>query len=171
MVIEFKGKYPKIDPTAFIAENAMVIGDVEIEANANIWFSSIVRGDLNSIRIGSNCNIQDGCILHVVKDLYPVILEDDVALGHRVVIHGCRVGRGSLIGIGAIVLDGAVIGEESVVGAGAVVAPKSIIPPRSIVMGTPAKVVRTLNDDDIEMIKGIIQDYLYLKEVYRDLGI
>jgi len=170
MVIEFNGKYPKIDPTAFIAENAVIIGDVEIGKNANIWFGSIVRGDLNYIRIGTNCNIQDACVIHVVKDLYPVILEDDVALGHRVVIHGCRVGRGSLIGTGAIVLDGAVIGEESVVGAGAVVTPKSIIPPRSMVMGTPAKVVRTLNDDDIDKIKDIIQEYLDLKEIYRGLG-
>lgn len=170
MVIEFNGKSPKIADSAFITEDAMIIGDVEIGQNANIWFGSIVRGDLNYIRIGKNCNIQDGCLIHVVKDLYPVILEDDVALGHRVVIHGCRVGRGSLIGIGAIVLDGSVIGEESIVGAGAVVAPKSIIPPRSIVMGTPAKVVRTLNDDDIVKIKGIIQEYLELKEIYRNLG-
>ncbi len=167
MVAEFDGKLPKIDPTAFIAENAMIIGDVSIGPNANIWFYSVIRGDTNYIRIGSNCNIQDACVLHVVKDLLPVILEDDVVLGHRVVVHGCRVGRGSLIGIGAIVLNGAEIGEESIVGAGSVVAPKTVIPPRTLAMGIPAKVVRTLNDEDINMIRGTAEEYLQLKEIYR----
>src|SRR4030043_971399 len=142
MIMDFKGKYPKLDPTAFIAENAMVIGDVEIGPGTNIWFHSIVRGDLNYIRIGSNCNIQDACVLHVEKDLYPLFLEDEVVLGHRVVVHGCRIKRGSLIGIGAIVLNGAEIGEESIVGAGSVVTSNTVIPPRTLAMGAPAKSVR-----------------------------
>ena len=94
MIVDFKGIHPKVEPTAFIAENAMVIGDVEIGPGTNIWFHSIVRGDLNYIRIGSNCNIQDACVLHVEKDLYPLFLGDEVVLGHRVVVHGCKIGRG-----------------------------------------------------------------------------
>jgi carbonic anhydrase/acetyltransferase-like protein (isoleucine patch superfamily) len=167
MIVEFNGKHPKVDPTAFIAENAMIIGDVEIGPGANIWFQSIVRGDINYIKIGPNCNIQDACVLHVVKDLLPLILEEGVVLGHRVVVHGCRVKRGSLIGIGAIVLNGAEIGEESIVAAGSVVAPKTVIPPRSLAMGIPAKVVRALNDEDVRMIQGTGEEYLELMEIYR----
>ncbi len=166
MIIDFDGIHPKIDPTAFIAENAVVIGDVEIGPAANIWFYSIVRGDTNYIRIGANCNIQDACVLHAGKDLYPLIIEDGVVLGHRVVVHGCRVGKGSLIGIGAIVLNGAEIGEESIVGAGSVVSPKSVIPPRSLAIGIPAKVVRALTDEDVRMIRGTAAEYLGLMEVY-----
>lgn len=167
MVVKINRKSPLVDSSAFIAENAMIIGDVEIGPRASIWFYCIVRGDTNYIRIGSNCNIQDSCVLHVVKDQYPVVLEDDVVLGHRVVVHGCRIGRGSLIGIGAIVLDGAEIGEESIIGAGSVVSPKTIIPPRTLAMGTPARVIRQLNDADISKIRGITQEYLELMETYR----
>ncbi len=167
MIIELNGKKPRVHPTVFIAANAMVIGDVDLEPDANVWFQSIVRGDTNYIRIGSNCNIQDGCILHVVKDLHPLILEDGVVLGHRVVAHGCRIGRGSLIGIGAVVLNGAEIGAESIIGAGSVVAPGTIIPPRTLSIGVPAKVVRSLGDDDIRMIQGTCEEYLELKELYR----
>jgi len=167
MILEFKGRYPKIHPTAFIAENAMVIGDVEIGPGSNIWFYSIVRGDLNYIRIGSNVNIQDGCVLHIDKELYPLVIEDEVILGHRVVAHGCKIRRGSLIGIGAILLNGAEIGEESIVGAGSVVTPNTIIPPRTLALGAPAKPIRPLNEKDLEMIKDTLQDYQGLKEIYQ----
>lgn len=167
MIRELNQKSPVIDPTAFVVENATIIGDVVVGPGANIWFQSVVRGDTNSIRIGANCNIQDACILHVVKDRYTVVLEDDVVLGHRVVAHGCHIRRGSLIGIGAVVLDGAEIGEESIVGAGAVVAPRTVVPPRSLVMGTPARVIRTLKDEDIGLIAGIREEYRELVEEYR----
>lgn len=169
MIVEFKGKKPKIDPSAFVAENATIIGDVSIGPSANIWFNCVVRGDNNYIRIGKECNIQDASILHIVKDLYPLILEDEVVLGHRVVVHGCHIGRGSLIGIGAIVLDGAEIGEESIIGAGSVVSPKSVIPPRSLAMGTPARVVRNLNEKDVRNIQGISEEYHELMEVYAKI--
>jgi carbonic anhydrase/acetyltransferase-like protein (isoleucine patch superfamily) len=158
MIVEFQGKRPRIDPTAFIAENAMVIGDVEIKSGANIWFGCIVRGDVNYIRIGANCNIQDACVLNVV-------------LGHRVVVHGCRVGKGSLIGIGAIVLNGAEIGEESIIGAGSVVAPGTVIPPRTLALGIPAKVIRPLGDKDLSLIQGTGEEYLWLKELYKELPV
>jgi carbonic anhydrase/acetyltransferase-like protein (isoleucine patch superfamily) len=169
MIIEFEGRRPRINPTAFIAENAMVIGDVDIGPDANIWFHSVVRGDTNFIRIGSGCNIQDACVLHVVKDTHPLILGEGAVLGHRVVVHGCRVGRGSLIGIGAIVLNGAEIGEEAIIGAGSVVSPNTVIPARTLAMGIPAKVVRALNDKDVLMIRETKEEYLELKEIYRRL--
>jgi carbonic anhydrase/acetyltransferase-like protein (isoleucine patch superfamily) len=166
MIMAFKGKYPKIDPGVFIAENAMVIGDVEIGPGSNVWFYSIVRGDMNYIKIGSNVNIQDACILHIDKEFYPLVIEDEVVLGHRVVAHGCTIRRGCLIGIGAIVLNGAEIGEESIVGAGSVVTPNTIIPPRTMVLGAPAKPIRPLKAKDLEMIKDTLQDYQELKEIY-----
>jgi len=169
MIVEFKGKKPKIDPSAFVAENAMIIGDVSIGPSANIWFNCVVRGDNNYIRIGKGCNIQDASVLHIVKDLYPLTLEDEVVLGHRVVVHGCHIGRGSLIGIGAIVLDGAEIGEESIIGAGSVVSPKSVIPPRSLAMGIPARVVRNLDEKDVRKIQGISEEYHELMEVYAEM--
>jgi len=166
MILEFQGKYPKVDPTVFIAENAVVIGDVEIGLQSNIWFYTIVRGDLNYIRIGSNCNIQDVCVLHVDRNFYPLIIEDEVVLGHRVVVHGCKIKKGSLIGIGAIVLNGAEVGEESIIGAGSVVTPNSIIPPRTLSVGSPAKPVRSLDEKDLQMIRDTLQDYKALKETY-----
>ena len=162
----FKGKFPKIDPTAFVAENAMVIGDVEIGPGANIWFNCVVRGDQNYIRIGSNCSIQDASILHVENEL-PLIIEDEVAFGHRVIAHACTIRRGSLIGIGAIVLNGAEVGEESIVGAGAVVTPHTIIPPRTLALGNPAKPVRPLEEKDFELIQRTIRNYQGLRKIYQ----
>ena len=166
MILAFGGKQPKIDPTVFIAENAVVIGDVEIGSGTNIWFQSIIRADLNYIRIGMNCNIQDACILHIEKEHHPVLMGDEVVLGHRVVVHGCKIGKGALIGIGAIVLNGAEIGEESIIGAGSVVTPRSIIPPRTLAMGTPAKPVRALNEKDFEMVRRTRGNYQFLKTAY-----
>ena len=166
MIMDFKGKYPKVDPTAFIAENAMIIGDVEIGPGTNIWFHSIVRGDQNYIRIGSHCCVQDACILHVEKDL-PLIIEDEVALGHRAVAHACKIGRGSLIGIGAIVLNGAEIGEKSIIGAGSLVTPNTIIPPRTLALGNPAKPVRPLKEKDFKLIRQTIKNYQDLKKIYQ----
>src|SRR4030042_4240367 len=130
----------------------MVIGDVEIGPGTNIWFYSIVRGDQNYIRIGSHCSIQDACILHVEKDI-PLIIEDEVAFGHRAVVHACKIGRGSLIGIGAIVLNGAEIGEKSIIGTGSLVTPNTIIPPRTLALGNPAKPVRPLKEKHSQLIR------------------
>jgi carbonic anhydrase/acetyltransferase-like protein (isoleucine patch superfamily) len=167
MIVPFQGKFPKVDPTAFVADNAMVIGDVEVGAGANIWFNSVVRGDVNAIRIGSNCSIQDACVLHVERELHPLIIEDDVVLGHRVVAHGCRIGRGALIGIGAIVLNGAEIGEESIVGAGSVVTSGTVIPPRMLALGIPARPIRPLGEKDLSMIRQTIRNYQEVKVIYE----
>ena len=134
MILDFKGMSPKINPTVFIADNALVIGDVELGAKANVWFFCLVRGDVHSIRVGARCNVQDACILHVASHGFPLVLEDDVVLGHRVTVHGCHIERGAFIGIGAIILNGARIGEEAIVGAGSVVTPGTVIPPRSLAL-------------------------------------
>jgi carbonic anhydrase/acetyltransferase-like protein (isoleucine patch superfamily) len=168
MIVSFQGKFPKVDPTAFVAENAMVIGDVEIRAGANIWFNCIVRGDVNAIRIGSNCSIQDACVLHVEREFHPLLIEDDVVLGHRVVAHGCKIRRGALIGIGAIVLNGAEIGEESIVGAGSVVTSNTVIPPRMLALGIPAKPIRALGEKDLSMIRQTIRNYQEVKVIYGE---
>jgi carbonic anhydrase/acetyltransferase-like protein (isoleucine patch superfamily) len=166
MILDFKGEKPKIDSRVFIADNAVVIGNVEIGAGANVWFYTLIRGDVNYIRIGSGCNIQDGCILHVARDHYPTILEEDVVLGHRVTAHGCYIERGALIGIGASVLNGARIGKEAIVGAGAVVTPRSVIPPRTLALGTPARPVREITQKDLDMIRQTRESYQELMGIY-----
>ena len=125
----------------WVAPNAIVIGNVEIEEDASIWFGSVVRGDLDVIRIGRGSNVQDGCVLHTDPGI-PLTLGPDCAVGHKAMLHGCTIGRGSLVGIGAIVLNHAEIGEECLVGAGALVPEGKTFPPRSLILGTPGRVAR-----------------------------
>jgi carbonic anhydrase/acetyltransferase-like protein (isoleucine patch superfamily) len=167
MIIPFQGKYPKIDPSAFIADQVILIGDVEIGPETSIWFNCVVRGDTNYIRIGSRCNIQDACVLHVGKDRDPLLIEDEVSLAHRVVVHGCRIRKRALIGIGSIVLNGAEVGEEAIIGAGSLVVPGTVIPPRMLAMGAPAKPVRPLREEDYAIIHLTVNNYRSLKEIYR----
>jgi carbonic anhydrase/acetyltransferase-like protein (isoleucine patch superfamily) len=169
MILDFQGKRPKFDPTVYIAPNATVIGDVELGPETNVWFYSLLRGDVNSIRVGARCNIQDGSILHVGRDRHPLDLEDDVILGHRATVHGCHIGCGAMIGIGATVLNGAIIGEEAIVGAGAVVAPGSIIPPRMLALGIPAKPKRELEEKDFTAMRRIRESYRSLMTIYMSM--
>jgi carbonic anhydrase/acetyltransferase-like protein (isoleucine patch superfamily) len=169
MILDFKEVSPRIDPTVFVAFNAVIIGDVVLGARANVWFFSLIRGDVQPIRIGERCNIQDGCILHVARNGFPLTLEDDVILGHRVTVHGCHVERGAMIGIGATVLNGARIGREAIIGAGATVTAGTSIPPRTLALGTPAKVDRELSEKDFAMLERIRESYLELMEIYRDI--
>ena len=167
MILDLEGRRPCVDPTAFVAENSLIIGDVELGEEANVWFFCLLRGDVNSIRVGAGCNIQDGCILHVGSDRFPLVLDTDVVLGHRVTAHGCHIGRGALIGIGATVLNGACIGEEAIVCAGSVVTPGAVIPPRTLALGTPAKPTRDLTERDFAMIKRVRANYKNLMQVYN----
>jgi carbonic anhydrase/acetyltransferase-like protein (isoleucine patch superfamily) len=167
VIFDFQGKRPQVHPSAFIADNAMVIGDVELGEGVNVWFYSLLRGDVHSIRVGAGCNIQDGCILHVARERFPLILEENVVLGHRVTVHGCRIGKGALIGIGATVLNGAQVGEEAIVGAGSVVTPGAVIPPRTLALGIPAKPARDLTEKDIAMIRHTRESYAELMQIYR----
>jgi len=167
MIKTFQNISPKIHETAFVAENATVIGDVEIGAESSVWFNAVVRGDVNFIRIGARTNIQDASVIHVSSKTHPTVLEDEITLGHRVTLHGCYVERGCLIGIGAIVLDGARIGKNSLIAAGSLVTPDTQIPPRSLVMGSPARVRRKLTDDEIYNLARFWQNYTELLKVYK----
>jgi gamma-carbonic anhydrase len=167
VILDFRGMHPRIDPTTFVAPNSVIIGDVDLGEGANVWFFCLLRGDVNSIRVGAGCNIQDGCILHAARDRFPTVLEPHVVLGHRVTAHGCDIGRGALIGMGAMVLNGARVGEESIVGAGAVVTPGSVIPPRTLALGIPAKPVRDLKDEDFAMMNQTRESYRDLMQVYK----
>jgi carbonic anhydrase/acetyltransferase-like protein (isoleucine patch superfamily) len=144
----YAGVWPRIHPDAWIAPGAVVVGDVEIGADSSLWYGSVLRGDVHSIRIGARSNLQDGCILHVTRDRFACLLGDEVTVGHRAVVHGCRVGDGALIGIGAIVLDGAEVGAGALIGAGAVVTPGAKIPERWMALGVPARPVRELTADE-----------------------
>jgi carbonic anhydrase/acetyltransferase-like protein (isoleucine patch superfamily) len=169
MILDFQGKRPKYDATVFIARNATVIGDVELGSETNVWFYSLLRGDVNTIRVGAGCTIQDACILHVGRDLFPLDLEDEVVLGHRVTVHGCRIGRGAMIGIGATVLNGVRVGEGAIIGAGAVVTPGTVIPPRMLALGIPAKPVRELAEKDFAMIRRTRESYRNLMAIYMKM--
>src|SRR6476469_1119946 len=138
MIHTFNGKTPKIHSSAFIAETAVVIGDVEIGEDTSIWFGSVIRGDVNFIRIGARTNIQDCTVIHVDSRTHPTVLEDEITVGHRATLHGCYVETGCLIGIGATLLDGVRVGSNSLVAAGSLLTPGTDVPPNSLVMGSPA---------------------------------
>jgi gamma-carbonic anhydrase len=169
IIKKFQEKEPKIHESAFIAENSVIIGDVEIGEDASIWYGCILRGDVNYIRIGAKTNIQDMSMIHVSRGKdYPTIIEEEVTVGHSVTLHGCYVEKGSLIGIGSIILDGARIGANSLIAAGSLVTPNTIIPPRSFVMGTPARVKRELSDEEIQDLQKFWQNYVKLSETYLE---
>jgi carbonic anhydrase/acetyltransferase-like protein (isoleucine patch superfamily) len=135
----------------YVAENAVVIGNVEIGEDASIWFSSVVRGDNDKITLGAGSNIQDGCVLHVDPG-FPIKIGENTGIGHMVMLHGCTIGRGCLIGMGSIVMNGAVIGDECLIGANTLIPEGKVIPPRSLVMGAPGKIIRPLTDEDVVRI-------------------
>ncbi len=167
MIKEFQGKKPRIHESVFVAENATIVGDVEIGEDSSVWFGSVLRGDVNFIRVGRRTNIQDGSIIHVSSKTHPTVLEDEVTLGHRVTLHGCYIETGCLIGIGAIILDGVRIGRNSLVAAGSLVTPNTKISPRSLVMGSPARVKRELTDDEIYNQARFWQNYTDLLRIYK----
>ncbi len=147
MIRSFEERIPQIDSTAFVAENAAIIGDVILKERASVWFGAVLRGDINSITVGERSNVQDLCVVHVDKDK-PVVIGNDVTVGHGAILHGCVIEDDCLIGMGAIVLDGAVIGKGSIVGAGALVPPNKKIKPGTLVAGVPAQKLRGLSDAD-----------------------
>lgn len=166
-IISYNGIYPKLTDSVFLADGARIIGDVIIEENCSIWFNAIVRGDVNSIYIGKNTNIQDNSVVHCTYQKFATHIANDVSVGHLATIHGCKIERGCLIGMGAIIMDGAIIGEESIVGAGAIVTQGVTIPPRSLVLGSPAKVMRQVSDKEYEGVIATTLRYLEYAKGYN----
>ncbi len=158
---------PRIHPTAYVAPGAVVMGDVQIGAESSVWFNCVVRGDVHRIRIGERTSIQDLTMLHVMREMYPLDIGDDVTVAHHCCLHGCTIGNRVLIGMGAVVLNGAVIGDDSIIAAGAVVSERTEIPPRSLVMGIPAKVKKEIGDREVELIKLYGNNYRMYGQEYR----
>lgn len=173
MILSHHGKSPQIHPSVFIAPSADVIGETQIGEDSSVWFQCVIRGDVNTINIGSRTNIQDHTMIHVTRKSHPTFIGDDVTVGHRAMIHGCRINDRVLIGMGAILLDGCEIGEDSVVGAGALVTQGKKFPPKSLIVGSPAKVVRELNEKELSFLKVSASNYVndakeYLEQLSRE---
>jgi len=166
----YAGVEPRLHETAFVAEGALVVGDVEVGERSSIWFGSILRGDVNAIRIGARTNIQDLSVVHVTSHTHPTVVGDDVTVGHRVTLHGCTVRDRCLIGIGAVVMDGAVIGPDAMVGAGALVPPGMVVPPRTLALGSPARVQRELTPEEIAFFRRSAESYAGYAERYQAEG-
>ncbi|MDZ7343864.1 MAG: gamma carbonic anhydrase family protein [candidate division KSB1 bacterium] len=171
MILAYKSHVPRIAPGVFIAPNATVIGDVEIGNDASIWFNTVVRGDVNSIRIGSKTNIQDLCMCHVTLNKWPLRIGEGVTIGHGVVVHGCVINDYCLIGMGARILDGAQVGPYALVAAGAVVREGFVVPAYSLAAGVPAEVKRRLTDEEIENLTASAERYIGYKNFYLAAGI
>lgn len=163
----YRGNFPHIATSAYIDPAAVVIGDVVIGADSSVWPRTVVRGDVHYIRIGSRTNVQDGCVLHVMKDQYPLILGDEVTVGHSVTLHGCTIESRVLIGMGVTVLNGAVIGSGSILAAGTLITERTVIPAGSLVMGSPGKVKRQVSAEDLASIGQYAERYAGYKEIYR----
>lgn len=166
MIKPFKEIYPTIAESAFITDDAIVIGDVVIGEDASVWFGSIIRGDVNYIRIGARTNIQDACVIHVSSKTHSTVLEENITVGHRVTLHGCHIESGCLIGMGAIIMDGVRVGRNSLIGAGSLLTPGTQIPPNSLVIGSPAMVKRSLTPDELAYLEKSWQNYVELKKHY-----
>lgn len=168
MMYPYQGKSPVIDPSAFIADNTTITGDVTIGPESSIWFNTVIRGDVSPTIIGRKVNIQDLCCLHQ-SPAFPLILEDEVSVGHQVTLHSCTIKKGSLIGMGSIILDGAEIGEGTFIGAGSLVPPGKKIPAGVLALGSPVKVVRELNDADRAEMARVTKSYVEKGQYYKDL--
>ena len=173
MILKYKDYAPKIGKNSWIAPSADVIGDVTMGEDCSIWFSTVIRGDVHKIVIGDRVSVQDLSMVHVThfkledkSDGNPTIIGDDVTIGHRVMLHGCTIENACLIGMSATILDGAVISTESIVGAGALVTKNKTFPPRSLILGSPAKVVRELTDDEIKELYASSKRYVTFKNNY-----
>lgn len=171
MIRPFLDAYPSFDDSNFIAPSAEVIGDVTLGARASIWFNTTVRGDVNWIRIGEDSNVQDNTVVHVTNRVAPTEIGARVTIGHSAVVHGCTVEDDVLVGMGAIILDHAVIGHDSIVGARALVTARTIVPPRSLVLGSPARVVRALTDEEVASIRTYADNYLHYGRIYLGLEV
>ena len=170
IVMPSGGKAPRLHPSALVLPTAVVVGDVEVGEGSSIWFGTVVRGDVNFIRIGARTNLQDLTVVHVTTATHPTVIGDDVTVGHRVVLHGCTVHDRCLVGIGAVVMDGATVGPDAMVGAGALVPPGMTVPPRTLVLGSPARVKRSLTDEEVAFLRTSAANYARYAARYRAEG-
>ncbi len=173
MIYNFKNIKPIIGKNTWIANSADVIGEVQIGEDCSIWFGTVIRADVNFIKIGNKTSVQDLSMVHVThykkadkSDGYPTVIGDDVTIGHKVMLHGCTIENACLIGMSATILDGAVIGKESIVGAGSLVTKNKIFPPRSLIMGSPAKVIRQLTNEEVSELYASAKRYISFKNDY-----
>ena len=173
MLLKYKEWFPKLDKNSWVAPDSSVIGNVTCGEDVSIWFGCVIRGDVHKIVIGDRTNIQDLSMIHVthykkedMSDGNPTIIGNDVTVGHRVMLHGCVIENACLIGMSATILDGAVIGKESIVGAGALVTKNKKFPPRSLIVGSPAKIVRELSDEEVEELYASAKRYSKFKDEY-----
>lgn len=167
MLYAYHDKKPQIHETVYIADYTTITGDVTIEEHSSVWFNTTIRGDVAPTEIGKRVNIQDNCVLHQSPNK-KLILEDGVTIGHQVILHSSVIRKNALIGMGSIVLDGAEIGEGSFIGAGSLVPPGKKIPPHSLAFGRPAKVVRTLTEDDVKDMNRIRREYVEKAAYYKE---
>ncbi|MCT7567783.1 gamma carbonic anhydrase family protein [Aliarcobacter butzleri] len=166
MILKFKEFYPKIDPSAWIAPSADLIGNIEIGEDSSVWFGCVIRSDINEVKIGKNTNIQDLSCIHTDINS-KTIIGNNVTVGHKVMLHGCIIEDNCLIGMSATILDNAVIGEGSIVGANSLVTAGKVFPPRSMIMGSPAKVVKQLSQEDVDKLIAHAARYVKYKNEYR----
>ena len=168
MIRTFQGVKPTVPASCFVEETGIVIGDVVLGEHCSVWFHAVIRGDVHYIRIGDRTNVQDLCMLHVTHDTHPLIIGNEVTIGHSAILHGCTIQDRVLIGMGAIVMDGAVIGEDSVVGAGALVVEGMIVPPKSVIHGSPGRVRRSVSETELAWIKKSSENYVKYANQYLD---
>ena len=166
MIKHFEEKQPRLGKNAYVSENAMVIGDVTLGDEVNIWFGAVLRGDMHYIKIGNRTNIQDNSVVHVTTGVSPTNIGNGVTVGHGAIIHGCTIEDDCLIGMGAILMDDAVIGAGTLIGAGALIPPNMKIPKNSLIVGSPGKVVRQVKGFEREMILERPQEYIDLAAIY-----
>jgi gamma-carbonic anhydrase len=167
LIRSYRGRMPQIAATAYVDPQAVVIGDVTIGEDSSVWPLTVVRGDVHYIRIGARTNIQDSSVLHVMRETHPLILGDDVTVGHKVILHGCTIESRCLVGMGCIVLNGVRIGTGSIIAAGTLVAEGTEVPPGSLFMGHPGRLRRTLSEEEQATIDRYAQNYVEYKDTYK----
>ncbi len=167
MIYQLGAKSPVFNGSYYVAPNATVIGDVELGDQVSVWFNSVIRADNDKITIGAGSNIQEACVLHVDPG-FPLLLEERVTVGHKCMLHGCRIGTSSLIGINSVILNAAEIGEYCIIGANTLIAENKKIPPRSLVVGSPGRIIRTLTDEDVAKLDKMAQSYIDKIDLYRN---
>lgn len=165
--VKARGLTPVIGEKVFLADNARLIGDVEVGDDSSIWYNVTIRGDVMPIRIGKEVNVQDGTVIHGTYQKYGTTLHDRVTIGHLVMLHGCEVGRATLVGMGSILMDGVKVGDHCLIGAGTLLTEGTVIPPRSLVVGRPGVVKRELTDKEVELLEKSADNYLLYKTWYE----